>query len=154
MAKQTYTKDERKAQFLKAGLAIAKKDGIAKVSVAAVAQKCSVTAPLVFHCFGARSNLQLAIKKEAKKQGIKLPDSKGTPPAKKPAVARKRSVAEVKAIKNKVAAPKVRTVSRSAKSGKFVDKATVKSNPDTTVTQKFKQQPVPQGMPTEPKASL
>lgn len=103
MAKQTYTKDERKAQFLKAGVAMAKKDSIAKLSVAAVAKKCGVTAPLVFHVFGTRENLQLAVKREAKKLNIKLADPK---PAKVVAPARKRSVAEVRAIKDKAAGKK------------------------------------------------
>lgn len=144
MAKQTYTKEERKAQFLKTGLALAKKDGIAKVSAAAVAAKHNVTAPLVFHIFGSRSGLQAAIKREAKKQGVTLAEPKAAAPA------RKRSVAEVKAIKDKAAGkrapaakkaaakPKVKKVSRSAKDGKFVNKAAVAASPDTTVTQKVK----------------
>lgn len=135
MAKQTYTKEERKAQFLKTGLALAKKDGIAKVSAAAVAAKHNVTAPLVFHIFGSRSGLQAAIKREAKKQNVTLAEPKAAAPAPK----RKRSVAEVKAIKDKAAAkPKVKKVSRSAKDGKFVNKAAVAASPDTTVTQKVK----------------
>ena len=143
MAKQTYTKEERKAQFLKTGLALAKKDGIAKVSAAAVAAKHNVTAPLVFHIFGSRSGLQAAIKREANKQNVTLAEPKAAAPAPK----RKRSVAEVKAIKDKAAGkvvkkaaakPKVKKVSRSAKDGKFVNKAAVAASPDTTVTQKVK----------------
>lgn len=141
MAKQTYTKEERKAQFLKTGLALAKKDGIAKVSAATVAAKHNVTAPLVFHIFGSRSGLQAAIKREAKKQGVTLAEPKAAAPA------RKRSVAEVKAIKDKAAGkvakkaaakPKVKKVSRSAKDGKFVNKAAVAVSPETTVTQTVK----------------
>ena len=122
MAKQTYTKEERKAQFLKTGVKLAKKNGVAKVSAAAVAAEHKVTAPLVFHIFGSREGLQRAIKSEAKKQGVVLPEPK-----------RKRSVAEVKAIKNKAAVTK--KVTRSAKDGKFVTKATAKKRPATTITQ-------------------
>jgi hypothetical protein len=111
MAKQTYTKEERKAQFLKAGVALAKKDGLAAVSVAAVAKKCNVTAPLVFHVFGTRTALQAAIKREAKKQGVTLVESKV---AKKPT--RKRSIAEVRAIKDKAASP-TKGAQRPAKAG-------------------------------------
>ena len=124
MAKQTYTKEERKVQFLKTGVKLAKKNGVAKVSAAAVAAEHKVTAPLVFHIFGSREGLQRAIKSEAKKQGVVLPEPK-----------RKRSVAEVKAIKNKAAVTKV---TRSAKDGKFVTKATAKKRPATTVTQTVK----------------
>ena len=116
MAKNTYSKEERAAQFLKTGVALAKKDGVQKVTVAAVAAKHEVTAPLVFHIFGSRAKLHAAIKKEAKRQGVEL----GAAPK-----------------------PKVRKVARSAKSGKFVDKATVAASPDTTVTSKFKTQPAP-----------
>lgn len=161
MAKQTYSKEERKAQFLKTGVALAKKDGVDSVTAAAVAAKHEVTAPLVFHIFGSRDKLRAAIKREAKKQGVVLPaEAKKTD--------RKRSVAEVKAIKDKAAAKRpARKVSRSAKDGKFVDKATVKANPDTTVTQKvraprkkpaqkYPTQPVPaiSMVDGEPKASI
>lgn len=129
MAKQTYTKEERKVQFLKTGVKLAKKNGVAKVSAAAVAAEHKVTAPLVFHIFGSREGLQRAIKSEAKKQGVVLPEPKKAAPAPK----RKRSVAEVKAIKNKAAATK--KVTRSAKDGKFVTKATAKKRPATTITQ-------------------
>lgn len=118
MAKQTYTKEERKAQFLKTGVKLAKKNGVAKVSAAAVAAEHKVTAPLVFHIFGSREGLQRAIKAEAKKQGVAL--------------------AEVNAIKNK---PAARKVTRSAKDGKFVTKATAKKRPATTVTQTVKVTP-------------
>ena len=131
MAKQTYTKEERKVQFLKTGVKLAKKNGVAKVSAAAVAAEHKVTAPLVFHIFGSREGLQRAIKAEAKKQGVALAEPKKAAPAPK----RKRSVAEVKAIKNKVA---TRKVARSAKDGKFVTKATAKKRPATTVTQTVK----------------
>lgn len=185
MAKQTYSKEERKAQFLKTGIALAKKDGLDSVTAVAVAAKHEVTAPLVFHIFGSRDKLRAAIKREAKKQGVTLPESKAVKKAAKKAPARagshavakaprKRSIAEVKAIKDKAAGKRPvraatgkRKVSRSAKDGKFVDKATVAANPDTTVTQsvpaprkkpaqKYPTQPVPATSMVngEPKASI
>lgn len=187
MAKQTYSKEERRAQFLKTGIALAKKDGLDSVTAVAVAAKHEVTAPLVFHIFGSRDKLRAAIKREAKKQGVTLPESKAAkkapkfvkpavaPKFVKPAVApRKRSIAEVKAIKDKAAGKRPvraatgkRKVSRSAKDGKFVDKATVAANPDTTITQsvpaprkkpvqKYPTQPVPATsmVDGEPKASI
>ena len=132
MAKQTYTKEERKVQFLKTGIEIAKTKGIMEVSGASVAKKNKVTAPLVFHVFGSRDKLRKAVidklpqrdkaKAEAALAEVKARNQK-----------RKRSVAEVKAIKNKVAATK--KVTRSAKDGKFVTKATAKKRPATTITQ-------------------
>ena len=76
MAKKTYTKEERRAQFLKTGIALAKKGGLNSVTAVAVAAKHEVTAPLVFHIFGSRSRLREAIKQEAEKQGITLPEAK------------------------------------------------------------------------------
>lgn len=173
MAKQTYSKEERKAQFLKTGVALAKKDGVDSVTAAAVAAKHEVTAPLVFHIFGSRDKLRAAIKREAKKQGVTLAEPKKVAKAaapKKPRVVkdavpvlakkapkvakaaaptRKRSVAEVKAIKDKVAgkrpAKTIRKVARSAK-------ATVAANPDTTVTQKVRapRKKPAQKYPTQP----
>lgn len=105
MARTIHTKQERAAQFIKAGLKIARKNGIAKTSVAAVAAECKVTAPLIFHNFGSREKFQAALADAAKKQGIALPADAA------PAPKRKRSIAEVKAIKDKAAgkraAPKV-----------------------------------------------
>jgi hypothetical protein len=170
MAKQTYTAAERKAQFLKAGLAIAKKDGIAKVSVAAVAAKCKVTAPLVFHSFGTRDALQAAIKREATKQKVKLAEPKK---AARKAPARKRSVAEVRAIKDKAAGKKITTskdgllvrpkptknsVPKKVAAKKSVGGAAGKTttpSPRKQPTQKYAPNPVPQvAMPAEPKALL
>lgn len=165
MAKQTYTKEERKAQFLKAGVALAKKDGIAKVSVAAVATKCNVTAPLVFHIFGNRDKLQAAIKREAKKQGVTLAE----PKVAKKIPARKRSVAEVRAIKDKVAATADKNYRKVVKRATKVapanapKKVAAKKSPasasgakaSTSPRKKYAPNPVPQiAMPDEPKASL
>lgn len=136
MAKQTYTKEERKVQFLKTGIEIAKTKGIMEVSGASVAKKNKVTAPLVFHVFGSRDKLRKAVidklpqrdkaKAEAALSEAKARNQKRA--AKKPAPKRKRSVAEVK-------------VTRSAKDGKFVTKATAKKRPATTVTQTVKVKP-------------
>ena len=137
MAKQTYTKEERKVQFLKTGIEIAKTKGIMEVSGASVAKKNKVTAPLVFHVFGSRDKLRKAvIDKLPQRDKAK---AEAALAAKKPAPKRKRSVAEVKAIKNKVAATK--KVTRSAKDGKFVTKAAAKKRPATTVTQTVKVTP-------------
>lgn len=98
MAKTIYPRDERKAQFITTGIKLAKKAGLANVSVSAVAKEHKVTAPLIFHVFGTRAAFHSAVKAAAKKQGVTLDT------AAKPAPKRKRSIAEVKAIKNKVAA--------------------------------------------------
>lgn len=124
MAKQTYTKEERKVQFLKTGIEIAKTKGIMEVSGASVAKKNNVTAPLVFHVFGNRDKLRKAVID-------KLPQ--------RDKAKAEAALAEVKAIKNKVAATK--KVTRSAKDGKFVTKATAKKRPATTVTQTVKAKP-------------
>lgn len=108
MAKSVYTKDERKGQFLATGIKLAKKNGLAKVSVSAVAAEHKVTAPLIFHIFGNRAKFHAAIKAAARKQGVQLPkDAKAAP-------ARKRSVKEVKAIKDKGAKGKGATVGKPA----------------------------------------
>ena len=129
MAKKIYTLAERKKQFLAAAIIIARKVGVDKLTASAVAEKCKVTGPMVFKAFGSRDALRKAVAKEL---GGATPAKKG----KAAAPARKRSIKEVKAIKRKV--------SRSAKDGKFVDKATVKANPATTVTQTVKAPRKPQ----------
>ena len=117
MARTIHTKDERAAQFIKAGLKIARKVGLAKTSVAAVAAECKVTAPLIFHNFGSREKFQAALADAAKKQGITLPADAA------PAPKRKR---EVKAA-GKRAAPKVAKKAtkavKAAKKPKAVKKA-------------------------------
>ncbi len=127
MAKQTYTKEERKVQFLKTGIEIAKTKGIMEVSGASVAKKNKVTAPLVFHVFGSRDKLRKAvIDKLPQRDKAKAEAALGEAKARNQK--RKRSVAEVK-------------VTRSAKDGKFVTKATAKKRPATTVTQTVKVKP-------------
>lgn len=105
MAKETYTKEERQAQFLKAGIKLAKKRTVAKLTAAAVAAECKVTAPLVFHVFGTRENLQKAVLKEAKRQGVDvgtLGAPKKAAPKKKPLTKTAAKKAAKKAIARKV----------------------------------------------------
>lgn len=94
-----YTREERKAQALDAGLKLAQVAGVKAVSVSAIARECGVTAPLLFHIFGDRDSVHRAIQAHARKKKVKLPTSTAAP--------RKRSVAEVKAIKKKAATKKV-----------------------------------------------
>lgn len=95
MAKTVYRRDERKAQFINAGIKLAKKTSLSELAISAVAKETKVTAPLIFHVFGTRSKFHAAVKAEAKKQGVTLAPEAVTP------LARKRSIKEVKAIKNK-----------------------------------------------------
>lgn len=105
MAKNVFTKDERKEQFIKSGIKLSRKSGVDSLSVAAVAADCKVTAPLIFHVFGNREKFRAAVKAAAKKQAVTL----GNTPAPK----RKRSVAEVKAIKNKAVPTPVKKPKKS-----------------------------------------
>lgn len=173
MAKSVYTREEREAQFVKTGIELARKVGVSKVTAAAVANKHKITAPLIFHIFGNRDKFHAAVRAGAKKAGITLVDEVAVKP-------RKRSVAEVKAIKNKVTKngkpvgksvakgssagkPVTATKSatgkpsraRSAKTGKIVTAAHAKANPDTTVTEKIKRKSVvaAQKFPTMPAPS-
>ena len=158
MAKSVYTREEREAQFVKTGIEIARKVGVSKVTASAVAAKHKITAPLIFHIFGTRDKFHAAVRAGAKKAGVTLLDSVEAKP-------RKRSVAEVKAIKNKaVVKPKAPTrtkatpvtkINRSAKTGKIVTAAHAKANPDTTVTEKIKRKAKPpaQKFPTMPAPS-
>jgi len=93
MAKHTYTREERRAQFLKIGIKIAKKDGLGKLTAAAIAREAGVTGPLVFHVFGSRQGLQTEVRKEAKKQGLELTAPKAI---KKPATAAPKKVPPAK----------------------------------------------------------
>lgn len=95
-----YTREERKAQALDAGLKLAQVAGVKAVSVSAIARECRVTAPLLFHIFGDRDSVHRAIQAHARKKKVKLPTATAT---------RKRSVAEVKAIKKKAATKKATT---------------------------------------------
>lgn len=122
-----FTRDQRKEQALDAGLALAQKSGVKSVSVSSIARECDVTAPLLFHIFGNRDKLHEAIKRHARKRKVKLPTDAATKkrpaaPASAPRPARKRSVAEVKAIKDK-AAGKRPAVKKAAKKRPVAKKA-------------------------------
>ena len=144
------SKEERRAAAIKTGVQLARKVGAGAVTVAAVAAKHQVTPPVIFHIFGSQLAFAKAIAKEAKKQGVELPYAKlivRTPRPKKvaallkPKVAvgkktnesrakllkasakaapRKRSVAEVKAIKDKIAGKRALKV--TAKKGEDLRK--------------------------------
>ena len=86
MAKQSFTAAERREQFLNAGIELARKVGIHRLSSAAVAAKCKVTGPMVFYAFGSTANMRNEIIKVAKKAGIPLDT---------PASVRQRKVAKV-----------------------------------------------------------
>lgn len=144
MAKTIYPRDERKAQFITTGIKLAKKAGLANVSVSAVAKEHKVTAPLIFHVFGTRAAFHSAVKAAAKKQGVTLDT------AAKPAPKRKRSIAEVKAIKNKVATkpkaksapvPKVKAKPKAAAAKPKA--AAAKSKPKPRGGESFPTLPVP-----------
>ena len=108
MAKHTYTREERRAQFLKIGVKLAKKDGIDRLTAAAIAREAGVTGPLVFHVFGSRQGLQAEVRKEAKKQGVELVAPKA---AKKPtAAAPKKATKKVPPAKKKAVNKKIATL--------------------------------------------
>lgn len=108
MAKHTYTREERRAQFLKIGIKLAKKDGLGKLTAAAIAREAGVTGPLVFHVFGSRQGLQAEVRKEAKKQGLELVAPKAV---KKPAAAApKKATKKVPPAKKRAANKKMATL--------------------------------------------
>jgi AcrR family transcriptional regulator len=125
------TKEERREAALKTAVQLAKKIGAKRVSLAMVAAKHGVTAPLLFHIFESREGFTKAIIKAAKKEGVTLPEAAPTvrelratgkklkplpklktvkklaPPKPLPKVklaALKKPISVVKAIKNKEAA--------------------------------------------------
>ena len=108
MAKHTYTREERRAQFLKIGVKLAKKDGIDRLTAAAIAREAGVTGPLVFHVFGSRQGLQAEVRKEAKKQGLELAAPKAV---KKPAAgAPKKATKKITPAKKKAVNKKIATL--------------------------------------------
>lgn len=76
--KKVMTKDERREAALKTAVQLARKCGARRVSVAAVAAKHGVTAPLLFHIFESREGFTKAIVKAAKAQGVVLPEAAPT----------------------------------------------------------------------------
>jgi hypothetical protein len=133
--KKVLTGAERKAQLLDAGAKLAVKLGAQNVTRRDVAKACKLKSEaLVSHYMGGTVEAQKAYAKHAKKLGLTLPtkaeaDAIGVklrahgPRDKRDT--RRRSVKEVKAIKQKVV--------RSAKSGKFVPAKEAYTNPDFTV---------------------
>lgn len=71
-------KAERRQAALVIAVKLAQKLGAKRVSMAMVAAKQKVTAPLLFHIFESRDGLTKAILKEAKKQGLALPEGAPT----------------------------------------------------------------------------
>lgn len=70
--KKVLTKDERRESATKIGMQLARKLGAEGVSMAMIAAKQGVSAPLLFHIFGTKLALVTAIKKLAKKEGVTL----------------------------------------------------------------------------------
>lgn len=141
MGKQVYTKEERRAQFIKTGIAIAKVKGVDGLSISAVAEKHKVTPPLVFHIFGDRAKFRAVIAAEAKKQGIEL---KG---ADAPTPKRKRSAKEVQAIKRKEGAKgkAVKKAAPTAGNGAPLRQRGKKPAAPPSKSAKFAKLPVPAG---------
>lgn len=110
MAKHTYTREERRAQFLKIGIKIAKKDGLGKLTAAAIAREAGVTGPLVFHVFGSRQGLQAEVRKEAKKQGLELAAAKAIKKPEVPKKATKKATKKVPPAKKRAANKKMATL--------------------------------------------
>lgn len=146
MAKHIYTKPERRAQAIKSGIKLARKSGISKLTIAAVAADLKVSSPLISHVFGTKAEFVKAVRTEAKRQGVSLeqPVSRSTDNGK--FVSKATAAAKPCTTVTGKRSTK-RTSSRSAVDGKFVSKATAAAHPRTTVTNsaKFKPLPVPSG---------
>lgn len=120
------TGPERKAQILEAGAKLASKYGASNVTRRMVAKACGCAEGLISNYVGGVAEAQKAYTRKAKSMGLALPDKLESAKlgaklrAHKPKDARdtrKRSVREVKAIKNKRAWPikkSVATVSTRA----------------------------------------
>lgn len=112
MARHTFSKAEREKQFLNEAVKIARADGIKAVTCQAVANACSVTAPLVFHVYGNRDNLRrVVMSKLPKTLAAKAQAELEAVPVRP---ARKRSIKEVKAIKDKVAGKRPAAAKKAA----------------------------------------
>ena len=131
--------DDRLATILEAGAKLVGKLGAKNVTRKDVAKEAKVSPALVAYYMGSSAEAQKAYAKHARKLGIAQPPKEEIERIgakmrahgpRKSKVVRKRSDKEKAAIKRKV--------SRSAKSGEFVSKATAKANPATTVTETVK----------------
>ena len=76
--KALMSNEDRMALALKHGVAIARKVGAKRVSMAAVASKMDVTPPLMFYLFGDKESFHKALVKHAKKTGVSLPEAAPT----------------------------------------------------------------------------
>lgn len=138
--------DERKKKILDAGAALAAKYGAVNVTRRMVAKACKVSDPLIAHYMGSAKDAQTAYRRHMKKLGLVEPTkdkieaagiklrakSKGQPE-------RKRTVKEVKAIKNKAAAKPV-----SAPKPKAKIKPKAKAKPVSAPKPKPKPTPAPE----------
>jgi len=107
---------ERKASILEAGAKLASKHGAANVTRRMVAKAAKVSEALVSSYMGGTADAQKLYARKAKALKLPLPDKAKTEaigtklrahgPRKVAAPARKRSIKEVKAIKDKVGATK------------------------------------------------
>lgn len=130
MAKKAMEGADRKAALLKVGAQLASKYGAVNVTRRMVAKAGKVSDGLVTHYFGGAEEAQAKYAREARRLKLPLPDKakseaigaklRAHGPRKAPA--RKRSIAEVKAIKNKVAAKKIAQINKKAKAMKAVAK--------------------------------
>jgi hypothetical protein len=110
MSVTTYSKEERKEQALKIGLRMAKKEGIGRVSVNAIARELKVSGPLLFHVFGNREGLHKELAKAAKAAKLELPvaqPSVRAARAEKKAAAAKTTAKLKKGAKPVIKMPKV-----------------------------------------------
>lgn len=100
--------EKRKKQVTDAALKLAKKGG--RVTLAAVATACNVTAPLVATYLGRGGEFDKSIRKAAAAAKVKLPDNfcvqgNKSKQVKAPAKRKPLAAKQVKAIKDKAAAP-------------------------------------------------
>lgn len=126
MAKNVYTIAERKAQFLKAGIKVAKRVGIDKLSVSAVAAECKVTPPLIFHVYGNRDKFRAAIKAAARKEGVSV-EPKASKTIRVPPKVRKEIKTKLLAVRKQPAARKPVAAKKSAPVTKAKSVATPKT---------------------------
>ena len=95
--KKVMSKDDRREAAVKLGLSFAKKVGAKRVSIAQVAHKQGVSAPLLFHIFESHEAFVKAILKAAKVEGVVLPDPAPT-------------VRELRAMNKKATAKRVKKI--------------------------------------------
>lgn len=94
--------EERKKLLLDAGVKLAKKQDVNKLTRRAVATAADCSEALVNTYLGGLADMRSAIKKHAKKQGIEL----GVPKAKKPSQSSGRGARAATSCKTAARAPK------------------------------------------------